>query len=125
VIFTSSDSGTTWITNNVPTTDWTGLAMSADGSFLVASAIGYGSTNSGIYALHIPAQPSLKVCSSGPNLRLSWPLPSAGFVLQQSSQLNSTNWVNVTNAVVASGYYNQVTVSPPQNGNAYYRLANQ
>jgi hypothetical protein len=61
--------------------------------------------------------------ASGANLLLSWPLPSAGFVLQQSSMLNSTNWVNVTNAVMQSGYYNQVTL-PSSPANTYYRVAN-
>jgi hypothetical protein len=118
-ILVSLDAGETWATNNVPNADWIGVSMSADGSVLIASG------PPGIYIAHLAAQPSLKVCTIGSNLQLSWPLPSAGFVLQQSSQLNSSNWVNVTNAVTASGYYNQVTVSPPQTDNAYYRLVNQ
>jgi hypothetical protein len=91
--------------------------MSADGSLMAATA-------GGVYITHIRAQPSLSISPSGSNLTLSWPLPSAGFVLQQSSRLNSTKWTNVINTVVASGYYNQVTVSPPATGNIYYRLAN-
>jgi hypothetical protein len=120
-IYTSLDSGNTWTTNDAPSNEWTGLAMSADGSILLASAKDSGG---GIYMAHIPAQPSLSITPSGSNLALFWPLPSAGFVLQESANLTSTNWVNVTNAVAASGYYNQVTVSPPATGNAYYRLVN-
>jgi hypothetical protein len=110
----SLNSGQSWSFEKM-VSGWEGVCMSADGSFVAASA-------GGIYATHIPAQPSLSIISSGPNLVLSWPLPSAGFVLQQSSSLKSTEWVNVTNTVVASGYYNQVTLAPPATGNAYYRL---
>jgi hypothetical protein len=77
------------------------------------------------YIAHIPAQPSLKITPAGSNLQLFWPLPSAGFVLQENSNFNSSGWVDVTNAVTQCGYYNQVTVTPPATGNAYYRLINQ
>jgi hypothetical protein len=119
MIFTSLDSGETWRTNDAPSVGWTGVAMSADGSVLVTSG------NPGIYIAHIPAQPSLKITPAGSNLQLSWPLPSAGFVLQENSNFNSSGWVDVTNAVTQCGYFNQVTVSPPLSGNVYYRLVNQ
>jgi hypothetical protein len=90
--------------------------MSADGSVFFAA--GYG-----IYMAQIPAQPSLSITPSGANLTFSWPLPSAGFVLQQSVDLTSTNWVNVTNSVTPTNYWNQVTVAPPASGDAFYRLA--
>jgi hypothetical protein len=118
VIFTSLDSGQTWATNNVPVEGWTGTAISADGSFMAACS-------TGVYTVQIPAQPSLKITTAGSNLLLSWPLPSAGFVLEENSTFNSSGWVNVTNAVTQCGYYNQVTVSPPVTGNVYYRLVNQ
>jgi len=116
-IYTSLDSGNTWTTNNAPDEVWYGVAMSADGSALFAA--GYG----GLCMAQIPAQPSLSIRPSGTNLTLSWPLPSAGFVLQQSADLTSTNWANVTNSVTPTNYWNQVTVAPPASGNAFYRLA--
>jgi photosystem II stability/assembly factor-like uncharacterized protein len=122
-LFTSLDSGETWVTNNTPPYNWTGLAMSADGSIMFGSTSYYPSA--GLLTARLPAQPSLKIAPSGSNLQFSWPLPSAGFVLQQSSRLTGTNWFAVTNAVVPCGYYNQVTIPPPSAGNAYYRLANQ
>jgi hypothetical protein len=82
-------------------------------------------SNGGVFIAHIPPQPSLKVAAAGSNLQFSWPLPSAGFALQQSSQLTGANWFAVTNAVVTCGYYNQVTIPPPPAGNAYYRLSIQ
>ena len=117
-IYTSLDSGDTWTTNNSPVTLWQGVAMSADGSVLYACGA------EGIYTAQIPAQPSLSIAPSGTNLALSWPLPSTGFVLQQSADLTSTNWVNVTNTVTPTNYWNQVTVSPPASGNVFYRLVN-
>jgi hypothetical protein len=118
-IYTSLDSGNTWMTNNAPATYWSGLAMSADGSILLASAKGPG----GIYVSQIPAQPFLNEMASGSNLTLFWPLPSTGFVLQKSGDLTSTNWSAVTNAVTVSNVWNQVTISPPATGNAFYRLS--
>jgi photosystem II stability/assembly factor-like uncharacterized protein len=124
-ICTSLNSGQTWTTNNVPGDEWRGLAMSADGSVLIGAASPTGSSYGDLFIAHIPAQPSLSIVPSGSNLTLSWPLPSAGFVLQLSADLTSTHWLNVTNTVAASGYYNQVTVPPPATGNAYYRLVKQ
>ena len=115
-IYTSLDSGQTWVTNNAPFEDWFGVAMSADGSVLFA-------VGGGLFMTQIPAQPSLSIRPSGTNLTFSWPLPSAGFVLQQSADLTSTNWANVTNSVTPTNYWNQVTVAPPASGNAFYRLA--
>jgi hypothetical protein len=97
--------------------------MSADGSVMYACS--EDTASGGIFIAHIPPQPSLNIAPSGSNLQFSWPLPSAGFVLQQSSQLTGANWFAVTNAVVTCGYYNQVTIPPPSAGNAYYRLATQ
>jgi photosystem II stability/assembly factor-like uncharacterized protein len=55
-IFTSTNSGTTWITNNAPSAAWYSIASSADGTKLTAVAGGgyntigsiYVSTNSGV-----------------------------------------------------------------------------
>jgi hypothetical protein len=116
-IYTSLDSGQTWVTNNAPAAeDWSGVAMSADGSVLFA-------VGGGLFMAQIPAQPSLSITPCGTNLTFSWPLPSVGFVLQQSADLTSTNWLNVTNSVTPTNYWNQVTIAPPASGNAFYRLA--
>jgi len=119
-IYTSLDSGQTWVTNSAPDEVWYGVAMSADGSILLASAEGL---TGGVYMAQVPAQPSLNITPCGTNLTLSWPLPAAGFVLQQSVDLTSTNWANVTNSVTPTNYWKQVSVAPPASGNAFYRLA--
>jgi DNA-binding beta-propeller fold protein YncE len=50
-IYTSSDMGVTWVSNNAPVFDWQSVASSADGTRLVAAAymnqLIYTSTNSG------------------------------------------------------------------------------
>jgi photosystem II stability/assembly factor-like uncharacterized protein len=119
-IYTSLDFGKTWTTNNAPGFEWNGLAMSADGSILLAST---KDTVGGIYTAQIPAQPSLSITAFDSNLTFSWPLPSTGFVLQQSGDLTSTNWSAVTNAVTVSNVWNQVTIAPPASGNTFYRLS--
>ena len=58
---------------------------------------------------------------SGSNLILSWPSPPAGFVLQQISSLNGTNWVAATNTSVFTNGQNQVVLSPFTNSQ-FYRL---
>jgi len=42
-------------------------------------------------------------------------------VLQQNSDLGTTNWVNVTNAANFVGGQNQVLI-PPLAGNGFFRL---
>jgi DNA-binding beta-propeller fold protein YncE len=50
-IYTSSDTGATWVSNNAPVVNWQSVASSADGTRLVAAAtlnqVIYTSTNSG------------------------------------------------------------------------------
>ena len=53
-VYTSTDSGMTWQSNNVPAAQWLGVALSADGTRLVAvgwtpsgTGVIYSSTNSG------------------------------------------------------------------------------
>jgi hypothetical protein len=58
---------------------------------------------------------------SGSNLVIAWPSPPAGFVLQQISSLNGTNWVAATNTSVFTNGQNQVVLSPFTNSQ-FYRL---
>ncbi len=50
-----------------------------------------------------------------------WPSTSTGFTLQRNSNLNSTNWVAVSEAVTDNGSINFILVNPPE-GNRFYRL---
>ena len=67
-IFTSSDSGSTWISNSVSLENWSGLASSASGSNLVAlvpqSGLTAASTNSGDSWRFSPAPAKLNCIAS-------------------------------------------------------------
>ena len=66
-------------------------------------------------------RPQLQYLFSEGKLVLSWPSFPTGFVLQQSSDVISTNWVDVTNTPVVSSNFIQVTVSPDR-ALGFYRL---
>ena len=57
------------------------------------------------------------------SLKLCWTVPSANFVLQQSSHLTTANWSNVTNVPVLNftNLQDEVTVRAG-NGAGYFRL---
>jgi len=66
--------------------------------------------------------PQMSVTASAPgSLVIAWPTNAPGFVLQQDSDLGTTNWSNVTNAVTVVGTNSQVTISPLI-GNGFFRL---
>jgi hypothetical protein len=70
----------------------------------------------------ISLQPAdLGVATSGTNIVLSWPSPPGDFVLQQNSDLTTTNWTAVTNTPATANLQNQV-ILPPSAGNQFYRL---
>jgi hypothetical protein len=107
--------GSTWITNSLqPPRVGAYFAMSADGTRWMAA----GGDADPVETLLFP--PSLSVASSGGNLLISWPAPCAGWSLQQNSDLTTTNWNNVTDAVVVTNYQNQVTITLPTAGNRFY-----
>jgi photosystem II stability/assembly factor-like uncharacterized protein len=65
-VYISTDSGGTWANANAPGTNWSGIAISADGTSLAATANGaiYISTNSGASWGH-PATPLVNVVVTG------------------------------------------------------------
>lgn len=69
-----------------------------------------------------PTPPILAVAPTGTNtLVLSWPYPSPGFILQQNSDLSSTNWMKVTDAGSVVAGYHHVPISPGP-GIDFFRL---
>ena len=67
-------------------------------------------------------RPRLRIQSVSPGITLiAWSTNAAGFVLQQNTNLTSTNWIAVTNLPVTVGSENQVTVSS-LSGITCYRL---
>jgi len=127
-IYTSADSGLTWVANNAPHTVWSSVASSADGRKLVATV---GVDSSGIVGGGICISQStparcLNITPQGDGFALSWIVPSADFVLQQNSDLTTTNWTDVVipPALNLTNLQYQLTV-PLTGSQQYYRLAAQ
>jgi hypothetical protein len=115
--YVSGDAGASWALVNAPALPWTALALSADGSTLMAAFDG------GIYVspLQISSPPALRITHSGSNVVLSWPTNATGFGLQQSAALGSPNWVGATDPVSIVNARNQVSVTATNRAN-FYRL---
>jgi hypothetical protein len=76
-------------------------------------------------AYAIPNPPTLKVVfTNGNTAILTWPAPSAGFVLQMNTSFTAPNWVDVTNIPAVVNGLNKVVLSPVS-GDEYFRLAFQ
>jgi hypothetical protein len=118
MIFTSSDFGFTWTSNDVPAVNWSCVASSADGNKLVA-----GSSYGGIWTRQTTPEPRLGIASLSNSFTVSWTVPSTDFVLQQNLDLTTTNWTDVTNPPILNltNLQNQVTLSP-SNRSGFYRL---
>jgi len=93
-----------------------------EGGTVMSSSASYSFTASADRTLGANFSPRLAVTESAPDaIALSWPAPSAGFILQQNSACAPTGWVNVTATVNVVGGQNRVTVSPTV-GNRFFRL---
>ena len=120
--------------------DWftvdAGGGTSSVGVYEISGIIGQpdaGSVNAGNYvidggfwsdleAVPEPGPPGLAIELVSPGVILiTWPAPSTGYVLQQSTNLTTTNWLAVTNPPMVVNGEMQITVSPTV-GNRYYRL---
>jgi hypothetical protein len=119
-LYYSTNSGGTWTTNAAPFQQWHSTAWSGNGNVLLGAAY-YG----GIYSLAVPVTalpPMLNIRISGQQAFLTWLTNnSAGFNLQQNTNLATTNWVAVTNAAVVTNTLYRVTV-PSTNRADFYRL---
>jgi hypothetical protein len=116
-----------------------GGGTSTGGLFAVSGTIGQpdaGAMSGGNYSLaggfwgvvnviQIPGAPLLSVEQlSGGNMRVYWPLPAEGFVLDQTSGLAgppaAISWSQVTFPYQTNATQISVTVAP--SGNKFYRL---
>jgi hypothetical protein len=120
-IYTSIDSGVTWVSNNAPASGWSSVASSADGSELAAAEVG---GSGGIWIGRTTPAPQMNIQSTNNNLVLSWLVPSTNFVVQQNSDLTTTNWVTLTNtpSFVPLTLQNQVTLPYSATGPEFFRL---
>lgn len=117
-IYTSTNSGLNWISNNAPSLDWISVASSADGRRLVAVLLG-----GGIWTSYSPGAPVLEIAPTNNLIKISWLIPSAEFVLEQTFDLHSTNWsaVDAIPTLNASNLHYEVSM-PISGSNAFYRL---
>lgn len=67
--------------------------------------------------------PELTIVLSGPNVTISWPSPSPGFVLQQSDSLDTipASWTDTLGAINDNGTIKSITVSHDV-AKRFYRL---
>jgi hypothetical protein len=87
---------------------------------LAAAVNGQGG---GIWTRQATPAPSLNVTLESGNVLLSWIMPSMNFVLQEVSDLTTTNWTDVTNmpALNLTNLQNEVILPLPGSNN-FYRL---
>jgi hypothetical protein len=126
-IYTSTTSGLTWISNNIPNVTWQGVACSADGNEFIAISAGNGIFSQGtgvVWIYQTMPVPQMNISPTNGNFTLSWTVPSTNFVLQQSPNLIS--WSSVTNmpALNLTNLNNELTLSP-SNSSGFFRLISQ
>jgi hypothetical protein len=75
----------------------------------------------GIWTCQTTPTPQLNIAPTNPGLKLSWIVPSANFVLQQSADLVS--WEDMTNppALNLTNLQDEIILSPT-NSSGFYRL---
>ncbi len=94
-ILISTNSGFTW-TVALGGGPFQSGTCSADGGKLVAVV-----SKGGIWIFQTTPAPELSTTLSGGNLLLAWTVPSMDFVLQQTSDLTTNKWMDMTNALAA------------------------
>jgi hypothetical protein len=66
--------------------------------------------------------PTLVVTHSGNSITISWPSSSTGFVLQQNSDLGTTNWTTSNLTISDDGTNKSINITSPT-GNLFFRLS--
>jgi hypothetical protein len=65
--------------------------------------------------------PSLSISNAAQNVVISWPSPYTGFVLQQNSDLTTTNWTSFDGTINSNSTTMSATITPAA-GNLFFRL---
>ena len=92
---------------------------------VVSRSAGYTFTNivnRSLVASFIPMPPLSYSQPQPGTLAFTWPTNEASVVLQRNTDLNTANWVNVTNAVTVVGTNKQITISPLTGPGGFFRL---
>jgi hypothetical protein len=117
----------TWISNSVPIQSWNSIASSADGGTLLAAGkTSFFSSSGSIYISQTVPVPELNISPANTNLTLSWMIPSTNFVAQENLDLNTSNWITLTNTPTlnSNNLQNQIILSPT-NSSGFFRLISQ
>jgi hypothetical protein len=104
------------ISPSTPPGQYTGEVTIVGGTNIFAG----GNLSTQTFEISLPPA-SLAIASAGTNTAISWPSPPGGFVLEQNSNLTTTNWITVTNAPFQTNGLNQLNVAPLTHAE-FYRL---
>jgi uncharacterized repeat protein (TIGR03803 family) len=88
------------------------------------AAIGGTNGDGTLFALSLPAPPSLAITPSGKQVVISWPASASTFVLQTATNLASGSWSDITNGIAAAGT-NNVFTNTAGGRTAFFRLQQQ
>jgi hypothetical protein len=126
-IYASTNSGMSWTVYTEPGDYIFPTAVNADGIGFAATVTLYSKPktdfgkdwymvaeeNNGqklIAAVGESPTPILSIAQVGGTAIISWPASFSGFVLQENSDLSSTNWLDVTNVVDVANGQNEVAL---------------
>lgn len=97
------------------------IAVTGNYAYVAGVAQGTGQPSLGVYRLDVPAPPLGISTTQTNSVVLTWPAPTIAFAVQQTHDLNSNNWVTLTNTPDLVASMNQIVLpAPPQN--TFYRL---
>jgi hypothetical protein len=114
----STNSGATWISNDIPQGSLAGQAFSADGG-KITGVVQRGN----IYTWQTTVAPKMNIAAAGTNAVISWIVPSTPFHLQAKTNLTTANWTDVAAPVSLNptNFQNQATL-PRTNSSSFFRL---
>ncbi len=100
------------------------IALQPDGNILLGGSF---TTVKGVVRPYVArlhgadVAPSLNITRSNAFMIVSWPSASTGFVLQQNTNLSTTNWTIPSETVTDNGTTRSISASPAP-GNRFFRL---
>jgi len=74
-----------------------------------------------VSVVQTPGAPLLSILRTNGSVRVLWPWPSAGWNLQQNTDLNTATWDAPPEGIANDGTNKWITINPPT-GNRFYRL---
>ena len=74
-----------------------------------------------ISVVQTTGSPTMSLTHSGNSINITWPSASSGFVLQQNSNLATTNWTTSSLTISDDNTNKSITITSPS-GNLFFRL---